>query len=236
MKQNKRILAGILMLAILSTMAIPVLAAVATKTITVETDVKVFVNDKGIDAGDTHGNPEAFVYNGTTYIAAKAVSNSLGQNVAWDGNTRSVYISTPKEEVKDVSDKSRFGVGEKVALKDIAVTLKSVTESSGANFMEPEEGKVFVICEFDIENNSASELAISSMLSFNAYVDDYAASFSLGGMIAAGKTQLDGSVAAGKKMNGVVAYEVPKNWKELEVRFNPDIWTGKDIVFVATKK
>lgn len=93
MKLNKRVLPAVLATVVVLGLAIPVMAAV-TKTITVETDVKVYVNDVGIDAGDTHGNPEAFIYNGTTYIAAKAVSNSLGENVKWDGKSRSVYIGT----------------------------------------------------------------------------------------------------------------------------------------------
>ncbi|MBQ3134320.1 MAG: DUF4352 domain-containing protein [Oscillospiraceae bacterium] len=232
--KHKRILTVVVTTALLLGLAMPVLAAVVTKTITVETDVKVYVNDKAIDAGDTHGNPEAFIYNGTTYIAAKAVSNSLGQNVAWDGNTRSVQISTPKEEVKDASAKTRFGVGEKVELKNVVVTLNSVTENRGANFMEPDDGNVFLVCEFDIENNSTKEIAVSSLLSFTAYVDDYAAGLSIGGIVAAGKNQLDGSIAAGKKMNGIVAYEVPKNWAEFEIKFTPDVWSGNDITFVAT--
>ena len=49
------------------------------------------------------------------------------------------------------------------------------------------------------------------------------------------KNQLDGTVAAGKKFNGVIGYEVPADWKELEVRFTPDFWSGKEIIFVANK-
>lgn len=70
-----------------------VLPAVAAGTsIWVDSGVKVYVNDMPIDAGDTHGNPDAFIYNGTTYVAAAAVSKSLGENVKWDGSTKSVYI------------------------------------------------------------------------------------------------------------------------------------------------
>lgn len=70
-----------------------VLPAVAAGTsIWVDSGVKVFVNDIPIDAGDTHGNPDAFIYNGTTYVAAAAVSKSLGENVKWEGSTKSVYI------------------------------------------------------------------------------------------------------------------------------------------------
>lgn len=47
------------------------------------------------------------------------------------------------------------------------------------------------------------------------------------------KNQLDGTVAPGKKMNGVIGYEVPADWKELEINFTPDFWSNKDISFVA---
>ena len=137
--------------------------------------------------------------------------------------------------VSEITKQTRFAVGEKVELKDVVVTLKKVTESTGANFMEPEQGNVFLICEFDIENNSSEEIAVSSMLSFEAYVDDYAASLSLVGMASSDKPQLDGSVAAGKKMTGVVAYEASKEWKEIEINFTPNVWSNQDIVFFATK-
>lgn len=90
--KHKRILTAVVTTALLLGLAMPVLAAVVTKTITVETDVKVYVNDKALDAGDTHGNPDCFIYNGTTYVAVAAVSKSLGQDVKWEGQTRSVYI------------------------------------------------------------------------------------------------------------------------------------------------
>lgn len=162
-------------------------------------------------------------------VVIAAVSSASGEN----GPTKVGDISTDIS-VSETTGQTRFAVGEKVELKDVVVTLKKVTASNGANFMEPEAGNVFLICEFDIENNSSSEIAVSSMLSFEAYVDDYAASLSLGGMVSADKPQLDGSVAAGKKMNGIVAYEAPKDWKEVEINFTPDVWSNQDIVFVAT--
>ena len=47
------------------------------------------------------------------------------------------------------------------------------------------------------------------------------------------KNQLDGTVAPGKKFNGVIGYEVPANWEKLEVLFTPDFWSGKDITLIA---
>lgn len=91
MKHKQKMTALLMAAALAAAIAIPALAA-NILTIDVEPGVTVYVNDMPIDAGDTHGNPEAFIYNGTTYIAAAAVSKSLGENVKWDGKSRSVYI------------------------------------------------------------------------------------------------------------------------------------------------
>lgn len=133
----------------------------------------------------------------------------------------------PEEEV--------FTVGDTVSLNGVNVTLVSVTESEGANYVTPEDGKVFVICEFEIDNQSGQDIAVSSMMSFEAYVDDYSATLSFGAIMSSDKTQLDGSVASGKKMAGVVGYDADKNWKELEIRFTPDFWAGKEIIFTYSK-
>lgn len=95
MKQKQKIIgfiSGILISTLVFTSALPTVADSLNKMIEVFTGVKVYVDDIPIDAGDLNGNPEAFIYNGTTYIAARAVSNSLGENVLWDGTTKSVYV------------------------------------------------------------------------------------------------------------------------------------------------
>ena len=157
-------------------------------------------------------------------------------------STNQASASTPDTKVEAtatpepvIEEKTEFSVGEKVELKDVYATLVSVTTSEGGDFNKPADGKEFVLCEFTIENNSSKDLAISSMLSFEAYCDDFSISQSITGLLEKGdKQQLDGSVAAGKKMNGVIAYEVSTDWKELEIQFTPDVWSGKDIKFIAT--
>lgn len=133
-----------------------------------------------------------------------------------------------------VAPQNSFGVGESAELKDIVVTLVDVQESDGSQFNRPADGNVFVLCEFEIENNSQNEIAVSSLMSFTAYCDDYSCNISLSATIEnENKSQLDGQVAAGKKMNGVIGYEVPADWKELEIRFTPNFWSGKEMTFVA---
>lgn len=143
---------------------------------------------------------------------------------------------TPEQTIAPKKDeKTAFLVGETAELGDVQVTLKGVTESTGSAYNKPGAGNVFVLCEFDIANNSNGEIAVSSMMSFDAYCDDYACTFSLSALMEKGsKNQLDGTVAAGKKFSGVVGYEVPADWQELEINFTPDVWSGKNITFIAT--
>lgn len=145
----------------------------------------------------------------------------------------STSAAAPKSESR-VPVKKTFGVGESAELKDIVVTLVSVEESSGSQFNQPTDGNVFVICEFEIENNSSSEINVSSLLSFAAYCDGYSLNFSLTALLEKGnRNQLDGQIAAGKKMNGIIGYEVPIGWNELEIRFTPSFWSGNEIIFTA---
>ena len=131
--------------------------------------------------------------------------------------------------------KDSFGVGDTVALDGVSVTLKSVSESQGANFVKPESGKVFVLCEFEIENNSGSDIAVSSIMSFEAYIDDYSTNMDVSAIMASDVGQLDGTVAAGKKMHGVIGYSAAVDWKDLGIKFTPNFWAGKDITFSYSK-
>lgn len=131
-----------------------------------------------------------------------------------------------------------YGVGKTASSNDVKMTLVSVKEVPGSEYNKPEKGNVFLLCEFTIENDSKNDLGISSMASFEAYVDGYSVNQSLTGLIEKGnKNQLDGNVAAGKKMNGVIAYEVPKDWKEIEIRLNPSVFSifSEETIFKATK-
>jgi len=126
-----------------------------------------------------------------------------------------------------------FGVGEQVELNNVIVTLTEVTQNNGSQFNTPTDGYVYVICHFLIENNSAKDLSVSSILSFEAYVDDFSTGTSLGASISTDAESIGGDLAAGKKMQGAICYELPEDWRELEITFSPSFWS-KGITFVAT--
>ena len=132
--------------------------------------------------------------------------------------------------------KSSFGVGEMAEHKDVQATVVGYTQSEGSEFNKPTEGKVFVLVEFEIVNNSSEEVTVSSLMNFVAYCDDTSINSSLTGIMEAGdKQQLDGAIAAGKKMNGVIAYEVPTDSQQLEIHFQPDLLDNTKLVFIIPK-
>lgn len=148
-----------------------------------------------------------------------------------DSSDNTSEEKTTNQEVKDT-----FAVGETAEMNDVQVTLTSYKQSKGSEFNKPSDGNEFVLIEFEIVNNSDSEIAISSIASFEAYADDYALNYSLESLLEKGEqNQLDGTVASGKKMKGVIGYEVPIDWKNIEVHFVDNVWSNNKWKFEIVK-
>ena len=139
--------------------------------------------------------------------------------------------STPKPTL---TPEPVFTVGDTVEMQDVRVTLHDVRTSYGESFLIPASGNVFLIFDIEIENNRDNEITISSLLCFDAYADEYALDLSLSGMTTDSGKQMDGEIAPGKKMRGVVAFEAPEDWQIAELRFKPSVWSGKAFVFTAS--
>lgn len=96
MKKSNRtysFLLGMLTMALLVGLVIPGVAASTQKAISVSSGVTIFVDGVEMKPTDVNGNPvETFLYNGTTYVPLRAVSQYLGKAVNWDGSNRRVYI------------------------------------------------------------------------------------------------------------------------------------------------
>lgn len=135
----------------------------------------------------------------------------------------------------DAAEELVFAMGETAELKDVQVTMTNVFESQGSDFNKPSDGNTFVLVEFEIINNSNKELAISSLMSFDAYQDGYSTGLSLNALIEKTGEQLDGNIAPGKKMKGAVGYEVPQDYKELEINLQLDFLSSQKIIFKHVK-
>lgn len=147
-------------------------------------------------------------------------------------DTAQTTVQSPEETT--VNEELTFKVGETADIKGVQVTLVSVEQSDGSQYNKPADGKKFVILEFEIANNSKSDIAVSSIISFDTYCDDYSINQNFSAQLEKkDKTSLDGSVAASKKMNGILGFEVPNDWKNIEVTYTPDFWSGKKATFIA---
>lgn len=177
-------------------------------------------------------------------IGGEDSSQSDDQNQTSESDAETSGADETTEEPVDKSgnenepEKTEFGVGETAELDDVQITLLNATESSGNEYIIPDEGNIFLILEFEIANNSNSDITISSIANFEAYCDDYALNQDIMGLQvpeAEGKNQLDGSVASGRKMNGIIAYQVPSDYSAFEISVSPDFWSANDINFVINK-
>lgn len=160
------------------------------------------------------------------------INVSSGQNK----NTNDVKQNEKEPSVLDEPDGEKvFKKGEIAELNNVQVTLTDYKESSGSEYNKPADGNVFLLAEFEIANNADKDLVISSMLSFEAYADDYKLDYSLGAMMDKDGSQLDGSIAAGKKMKGWIGWEVPQDYKNVEVHFTDNVWSNDKFVFLIEK-
>lgn len=99
-------LSVILAAALMNSLLTPALA-LFSKTIQVYPGINFYVDDRKLTPKDSNGNPiEAFLYNDTTYLPIRAISEALGVPIQWDGNTQSVYLG------KHTGDKPAVWVSE----------------------------------------------------------------------------------------------------------------------------
>ncbi len=76
----------------------------AERTIDVSDDVTVYMDGEELELTDEQGNSvDAFIYNGTTYLPARAVTEANGNTVSWDGEDDRVdlNISTRTTQTDD---------------------------------------------------------------------------------------------------------------------------------------
>lgn len=142
--------------------------------------------------------------------------------------------ATESSAAPEEKEPAFFNKGETAELNGVQATLVEVQESNGSEMNKPKDGNIFVLPVFEIANNGKDKLNISSMMSFSAYVDGYAADLDIGALVENEGSQLDGEVAPGKKLKGAIGLQVPENYKEIEIHFTPSMG-GDAIIFKYTK-
>lgn len=60
-------------------------------------DIKVSLDGEVLDLKDAAGNPvEPFMFDGSNYLPVRAMAETLGLDVKWDGSTATVMLTTPE--------------------------------------------------------------------------------------------------------------------------------------------
>lgn len=100
---KKRIIAAITALSVI-TSAAAVAAFGVQRTIDVTGGISVFMDGNEVEMTDVNGNAvDAFVYDGTTYLPARAISEANGNTVSWDGQARRVDIKSNEADSENTN-------------------------------------------------------------------------------------------------------------------------------------
>lgn len=72
-------------------------------------NIKVTLDGQQLDLRDAQGSPvEPFMFDGTNYLPVRALAEALGLEVAWDGTTNTVVLTTPQDAETMVTDELLF--------------------------------------------------------------------------------------------------------------------------------
>lgn len=89
-------------------------------------NISVTLDGKKLDLRDAQGNAvEPFMFSGTNYLPVRALAESLGLEVAWDGSTNTVVLTTPGK-----SASTSIGDGMYLVGKDIPAGTYLLTSTS----------------------------------------------------------------------------------------------------------
>lgn len=173
-------------------------------------------------AGNSKDNKPKPVSTTTNNTTSENTSKEQNENIQTNENDETTdYIFKP---------------GETAELDGTQVTLTQYKENKGSKYNKPDKGNIFILVEFEIANNSGSEISVSSVLCFDAYVDGYSINESLTALLGKdGANQLDGNIAPGKKMKGMIGYEVPKTWNKIEIHYTDNVWGDNQFKFLIDK-
>lgn len=149
--------------------------------------------------------------------------------------TNSGGSTQSKESAVSEPEEMTFAIGETAVFDDVKITATEFKESKGKEYFEPAEGKVFLGVKFTIENVSEEDVNISSLVQFSGYADDISLEYSISASMAFEDGSLDGTIAKGKKLIGWYSAEVPKDWKQLQIDFKPEIFSNTKASFIINK-
>lgn len=133
-------------------------------------------------------------------------------------------VEQPSEE-----EVTTFTIGDTIITKDYKLTVEGASIIVSDNkYAQPDENCEFVEVELTLENTSNDTLNVRALY-FTAYADGFIIdSHNWHAYYPSSKNILSADLASGKKINGVLCYEVPNDWSELELFVKLSDYFGDD--------
>lgn len=122
-----------------------------------------------------------------------------------------------------------YKIGDSVKAGNLVFTVNSTRVDTGNEFIKPDEGNIYYIIDVTVENTGDKSENVSSLMMFKLFDSDgYNYNITFGPET---KGQVDGEIAAGRKLRGELVFEIPKEATGLELEIDPTLFgSGKIIV------
>ncbi len=119
-------------------------------------------------------------------------------------------------------------VGDTLTTETLKITYTACEDFNGySQYAAPKSGNKIIRLSFYVENIGSSDRYISYM-DFKCYADDVAAE-----SYYYADDQLSATISSGRKTNGCVYFEVPKDAESIEVEYETDFWSGNKAIFTV---
>ena len=124
---------------------------------------------------------------------------------------------------------TRFTIGDTIINRDYKLTVEGASIIVSDNkYAQPDENCEFVEVELTLENTSNDTLTVNPFY-FTSYTDGFSIdNYNTDIYMATSKNRLSAELDIGKKVKGVLCYEVPNDWSELELFVKLSDYFGND--------
>ena len=124
---------------------------------------------------------------------------------------------------------TRFTIGDTIINRDYKLTVEGASIIVSDNkYAQPDENCEFVEVDLTLENTSNDTLTVNPFY-FTSYTDGFSIdNYNTDIYMATSKNRLSAELDIGKKVKGVLCYEVPNDWSELELFVKLSDYFGND--------
>lgn len=141
-------------------------------------------------------------------------------------NMDSILTEVQSKTIEEPSDQPA-SLGEWLNYHGMIIRVDSIRESTGDDYLKPQEGNVLKVLEITVVNTGDKEQVVSSALSFS--LSDDRGQTHMPVVTSDIKQSLDGVVAPDQVLRGEIPYEVSKNAKDLKLTFAIPLMEGEAI-------